>query len=175
MKLRVALAWLPIAALTLSACESSSPTPPSNADVSGTWIGQQTVTSVTGGECLAATLQGFVGVQSQFRANLTQSGSTVTGTLDIDHTGSVCAYTGSVSGSVLVLNSTTCTRADTMELRCPGGGVRDLQVESLSLRATVVGNRMTGTAIETDSVLLSGATTSVGTFEANSSFTLTRQ
>jgi hypothetical protein len=172
----VAFVCVPLAALILGACESSGTVaPPTPVAVSGAWIGDQTVTSLTGGECLAASLQTLVNQQTPVRATLTQSGTAVTATLDNGQNSAVCNYTGTIGSNVLVLSVTACVPAKTTDVRCPGGGVRDVEVQSESLRLTVAGNRMTGTAVETDAVLVSGTTTSVGTVVIDSSLTLARQ
>ena len=156
-------------------CGSSSPITPSIANVSGVWLGEQTLKSFTGGECLAPLFDDLLGFPAQFHATLTQSGHTVTATSDIDRTGDVCNYTGSIDGNVLVLTATGCTKARTVGLRCTNGALRDLLHASVNLRATVNGDGITGTALEIDSVLVSGTAGNVGMLSGNSSFSLKRQ
>ena len=67
---------------------------PSIPQVSGVWLGEQTVGSFTGGECLAPVFQELLGFPSQFHATLVQSGNSVTASSDIDHTGAVCTLQG---------------------------------------------------------------------------------
>ena len=154
---------------------ASSPQAPSSPDVSGAWVGEQTLTSFTGGECLATVFQDLLEFPSQFHATLTQSGNRVTATLDIDHTGSVCTYTGSIAGDALVLTATSCTGTKVLAVPCPNGAVRGLLPQSESLRATVKDNSIAGSAVEKDNVVESGTMNTVATFVSNSLFTLTRQ
>jgi len=173
----IALACLGLCAMMFSGCasSSSSPTTPSTPQLSGVWLGEQTLTSFTGGECLAPVFQDLLGLPSQFHATLTQSGNSVTATLDIDRTGGVCTYTGSIEGNALVLTTTSCTGTRTLALRCSNGAVRDLLPESESLHATVNVDGMAGSAVEHDTVVVSGTSNRAGTFAGNSTFTLTRQ
>jgi len=69
----------------VSAC-GSSPTPaPSPAPtLSGSWVGEQTLTSFSGAECFSEALQELTGLPSQFTATLTQSA-----TSNVDHAGAV--------------------------------------------------------------------------------------
>jgi hypothetical protein len=99
----------------------------------------------------------------------------MTATSDIDHTGSVCTYTGSIEGNALELTATSCTGSKTLALRCPNGAVRDLLPALGSIHATVQGDRIAGSAAEIDSVVVSGTSDSVGTLVGNSSITLIRQ
>jgi len=156
-------------------CGSSSPITPSTPNVTGVWIGEQTLKSFTGGECLATLFDDLLGFPAQFHATLAQSGHAVIATSDIDRTGDVCNYTGSLDGNVLVLRATSCTEAGTVGLRCTNGALRDLLHASVSLRATVNGDGITGTALEIDNVVVSGSTGNVGMLSGNSSFTLKRQ
>lgn len=119
--------------------------------------------------------QDLLGFPSQFHATVTQSGNSVMATLDIDHTGSSCTYTGSIAGNALVLTATSCTGTKVLAVPCSNGAVRGLLPQSEILRATVNGNSIFGSAVEDDNVIDSGTSNSVGTLVGNSSFTLTRQ
>src|SRR4051794_10354020 len=56
----------PLLVIVLTGCSSSSPSTPSRpVDVSGTWTGEQTFTSISGGDCLGPALQDVVGLPSQ--------------------------------------------------------------------------------------------------------------
>jgi len=118
----------------------------------------------TGGECLAPVFQELLGFPSQFHATLVRSGNSVTASSDIDHTGAVCTFKGTIVGNSLVLTETGCSETHTTALGCPNGDVRDLVPESESLHATIDGDRITGTAIETDGVIVSGTPDRAGTF-----------
>jgi hypothetical protein len=174
-KPRTVAVCLGLGMLLHSGCGSSSSQAPSPADVSGVWLGEQTLTSFTGGECLAPVFQDLVGYPSQFRATLTQSGTSVTATLDIDHTGSICTYTGSIEGDALVLTTTSCSAPRVLAVPCASGSARGLLLQSEKLRATLSGNRIVGTAVEDDNVVASGSSDVVGPLVANGSFSLSRQ
>ena len=161
----------------LSACGASSssparPSPPT--DISGAWLGELTLTTFEGGECLAAAFHDITGLPGQFNASLAQSGSHVTATMDIGHTGAVCSCDGSIDGNQLVLNATSCAGPKNVAIPCPNDSLRGLLPEAASLRATVGDNRVDGRAIEDDNVVLSGTSTSLGHFTGVSSFILTR-
>jgi hypothetical protein len=173
---RVGVASLGVTVL-ISGCGSSPQTrpSPSPAQLSGVWTGEQTVTDFTGGECLGSAFEGFVGLPSQFHATLTQSGNSLTATLDIGHTGDVCTYTGTIEGSALQLTVTSCTESKTVGLRCANGALRDVLPASEAVHATAEGNTITGTALEIDNVVVAGTSDSVGALVSHSSFALTRQ
>ena len=161
--------------IVLTGCSSSSPSSPSPVvDVSGTWTGEETFTSITGGECIGPALQGAIGLPSQFKATLTQSGNKVAGVLDINHTGGVCDYEGTINGSALVIASVRCreTRAD--GITCSADAMRDLVLRTEALQATASGDEIRGTAAETDDVFVSGTTISLNPLATVSSFVLTR-
>jgi hypothetical protein len=174
---------LPIAAVvfavfglsTLPACTSAIPGIPSPPDLTGAWIGEQTLTDLSGGDCLGPALQDVLGLPSQFHATLAQSGNKLTASLDIDHTGGRCDYEGSIVGDSLVLTMVDCHGAKGIGLSCPAGGVRDLVLQSESLQAKVNGGTIRGTATEADDVRVSGMSTSVGLLIGTSSFNLIRQ
>jgi len=169
------IACLGLRALTAAGCGSAPPTMPSPPDLSGAWIGEQTLASFSGGECLAPVFEDLLGFPSQFRANLTQSGTRVTATLDIDHTGSVCTYAGTIQGNTLDLTTTSCTGTRVVAVTCPNGAVRGLVPVSESIHATIDGGNLAGNATENDAVVESITLNNVGTLVGNSTFTLIRQ
>jgi len=160
--------------LAMAACRSSTPTAPSMPDVSGAWLGEVTLTDFDGGECLAGTFHDIAGLPGQFHATLAQTGTRVTATMDIDHTGAVCTFTGSVQGDQLLLSTTNCTDPKILALPCSNGAIRGLLPDAESLRATVADTGIVGTAVENDKVVVSGTTNSVGQFTGRSAFVLSR-
>ena len=134
-------------------CGSYQPNAPSPPQISGSWVGEQQLTTVSGAECLAATFDDRLKRPSQFHATLTQSGASVTATLDIDHTGSVC----------------------TLALACVNGAMRDLLPASETIHATIDNGTITGFAAENDDVVESGKGERVSVLVAESSFRLARQ
>jgi hypothetical protein len=163
--------------LVASACRSHSPSGPTPArlTIGGAWDGEQTVVSVTGGECLGPPLQDIVGVPSQFHAAIAQDGAALTATLDIDHLGASCTFEGSIDADVFELHATSCTESKQVGLTCDGGERRDILGSSATLRGTVAGDRITGMAIENDTVVSSGTTSPVGALVLTSTATLFRK
>jgi hypothetical protein len=167
------------ALLSASACGSSgsytTPTPPVP-QISGNWLGEETVASLEGGECLGPPLQkDLLAFPGQFSGSFMQTGSSVTATLDIDHTGAVCNYSGTIDGSSLTLDMTGCTATSGLAVSCPEGGARSLLLLSEHVTAVIAGDRISGTFAETDTILISGSTTSVGTLGTKGPFTLMRR
>jgi len=179
MKRPVAFLCIVVALFVASSCGSSSspitPTPPVS-PISGDWLGEETVASLSGGECLTSALQkDLVGYPSQFSGSFTQAGARVTATLDIDHTGAVCTYSGTIDGSALNMDMTSCTSTHSLAVSCPEGGARDLLLQAEHVAGTIAGDRITGTFTEMDAMFVSGSRTSVGTLGTIGSFTLMRR
>lgn len=147
----------------------------STPQVAGAWLGEQRITAMNGGECLGEALADQVGLPSQFHAAFAQTGSQITATLDIDHTGDVCTYTGTLAGTTLDLTTSGCTEPRLLGFHCPNGAVRDVRPKSASLHATVMGDTLVGTAVETDTVFAAGSGEPIDTWVIGSSFTLARQ
>jgi len=165
-----------VALLAMAVGCSSTPTPtrPSIADLSGAWLGEVTLADFDGGECLAETFHDISGIPGQFHASLTQNGARVTATMDIDHTGAQCSFDGTLDGTQLTLTASSCTGTKTLALACGNGAMRGLLPGAESLRATIGVDRIDGSAVETDNVVISGTQTSVGQFTGRSAFVLTR-
>ena len=170
-----ACASVAFAVLMSWSCGSTTPTAPFVPQVSGSWVGEGTLTSFTGGECLTPLFEELKGIPTQFRGSLAQTGNNVTATLSIDHVGGTCSYAGSIGGDTLVLNATSCDREGIAGLSCADGAVRDIRWQASSLTARIIDAGMTGTFIETDAIAVSGTSTNVGTFAGTGSFTLTRE
>jgi hypothetical protein len=144
--------------------------------ISGDWIGEETVAGLTGGDCLTAALEkDLVGFPGQFSGTFAQTGASISATLDIDHTGAVCNYSGTVNGASLTLDMTGCTSTSAMAVSCPAGGARNLVLLTEHVTAGITGDRISGNFAETDNILLAGSSTSVGTLGTNGSFILMRR
>ncbi|MGE5245371.1 MAG: hypothetical protein ACM3SQ_14180, partial [Betaproteobacteria bacterium] len=145
--------------------------------VSGAWLGEQKVTLYRGGEEFAPIFEELQtkGLLSQFGGTMTQSGNSVTATLDIDHTGAVCSYSGTIDGDSLRLTATSCAGAKVVGIEFPDHVRRDLVPGSVSLLARISSDRMEGFAIENDSVVESGTSKRIGNLNIESSFTMTRR
>ena len=179
MTARVTFVCLVVALLSAASCGSSAspvtPAPPVP-QIAGDWLGEETVASLSGGECLASALEkDLVGFPSQFIGSITQTGNSVTATLDIDHTGAVCTYSGTINGSSLTLDMTACTSSSTTAVICPAGGRRNLRLLSEHMTAAIAEDRISGHFAESDNILVAGSTISVGTLGTNGSFILMRR
>jgi hypothetical protein len=171
------LAMLVLALSCVSACAGNSPAGPSlgqAAQVGGSWSGTATTASVSGGECFAGLLQTAVGGSGPIVMTLTQNGSSVSATIGGGDSATTYTYAGSVGSSALTLSG-TCSGCDGVGVQCPTGALRDLKLQSSNLTATVNGNTMSGSEVETYNVLVSGTTTSVGAISITDTFSLTHQ
>jgi len=159
-----------------ASCSSSTPSRPSSPvpDISGAWVGEVTLTQFDGGECLATTFHDIAGLPGQFHASLSQAGTHVTATMDIDHTGAACTFDGSIDGNQLVLHATRCSGTKTLAVPCSNGDVRGLLPDVESLQGTIGDGRIDGKSVENDNVVVAGTPTSVGRFNGSSSFILQR-
>jgi len=75
---------------------------------------------------------------------------------------------------VLRFNATGCAPEKAIAVKCPAG-IRDIQVTAETIRVTIDGDRMTGTAEEHDTITVSGTSTVVGTLVGTASVSLTRR
>src|SRR5262245_14633256 len=159
---------LPIAALLVwgAGCGSdspSTPSPPPPAQVSGTWRGTATATSVSGGECFAAAFAAIVGQTAQITASISQAGSSLNATVSSPSTGSGCNYSGTAGQSAVMVTTTLCSASDITGVPCPGSGlVRDIKLQTSVINGTVNGNTITGTETDAFNIFAGGTTTSVG-------------
>lgn len=172
--MRVACArWGLALFLFVPGCSSTS-VHPSVLDVSGAWVGEVTLNDFDDGECLAQTFHDIAGLPGEFHANLAQVGSRVTATMDIDHTGALCTFEGTLSVDQLTLSASSCTGTKTHSLACANGVLRGLLPGTETLHATASVDRIEGSAVENDTVVLSGTQSTVGRFVGRSSFVLMR-
>lgn len=167
-----------VALLAIGCGGESGPTAPSApqiAQVGGVWAYRDTATSVSGGECVGAALQGAVGSVSTGTIQITQTGSSLTATATDDSTGSNCSYTGTAGSNSMALNGTFCSIASITGIVCANGARRDIRIQTLAINATITGSSANGTTAETWNVFVSGTATGVGILTLNSSFTATRR
>ena len=163
-------------AAAMSGCGSSSaPAAPSPRQVSGAWLGEQTATAFADGECLAPVLQDIVGLPGQFHAAIDQSGTALSATLDIDHAGAVCTYSGTVEGQSVDLVQISCTQPTQGVVTCGNGARRSLRPLSERLHATLAAASLAGTAVEQDEVLDAETGRVVSVLQITGTFTLARR
>jgi hypothetical protein len=164
---------LSVLAFGIGGCGGGNPSTPTNTtpQVGGNWTGTTTLTSVSGGECVGALLQGTVGSSAPVSVSVQQAGSSLTATIVSQSNGLTCSYSGSVSGSTVILSLTSCQANAILALRCGNGG-RDIVLIGSSITATLNGNALTGSEAETWNVFVAGTSTGVGVLSSGESFTL---
>ncbi|MEO8257904.1 MAG: hypothetical protein ABI868_11215 [Acidobacteriota bacterium] len=171
---RVGVGGLVAAALALWwGC--GSPTAPSTVRASGAWVGNSTLVSVNGGECVGATLQPLIGARDIFTTALKQSGSALEATVASAAHGTNCAYSGAVDGSgAVTLTLASCQTDRTLAVRCDSGALRDVQLVAGSIRAALdTATSGSGTDTSTWKVLNPGDTAAVGSLTVTARFAWT--
>ena len=156
--------------LAVIAWGCGSPVAPST-QVSGAWLGNSTLASVGGGECIGATLLLAEAPRDVFTAALRQSGATLDATIASAANGTSCAYAGTIDGSALALSLTSCQTARVSAARCANGAVRDLQLTSGTIVATS-SNQSSGSGTDTStwSVFEPGTATPIATLTLTARF-----
>jgi hypothetical protein len=150
----------------MSACSGSPTAPSRGAQVAGAWTTNSTLTAIDGGECVGATLQAAGGRRDIVDAAIQQTGSVLTASATSIGNGTTCAYTGTVSGGSVSLTMTACQAGRVNGVRCGNGALRDLQMMSSRITATVniSGGVGTGPGTETSvwNVFVAGGATPLG-------------
>jgi len=157
--------------LLVSSCGSSSPSSPSAAPrVSGAWIGNATLTSVSGGECVGSTLASSIGSRDIFSARIQQTDNELAASLTYEGNRTSCVYKGSLNNQSLSLNMTSCPDGRIETFVCSNGDVRRLEI--VDSRVSVQNDNRTGTGTDTTTlnVYVPGSTTPIGTLTTSSQF-----
>jgi len=157
--------------LLVSSCGSSSPSSPSTAPrESGAWIGNSTLTSVSGGECVGTTLAGAIGSRDIFSARIQQTDNDLAASLTYEGNRTSCVYKGSANNQSVSLSLASCPDGRIETFVCSNGDVRRLEI--VGSRVSVQNDNRTGNG--TDSTTLNvyapGSTTSLGTLTVTSQF-----
>lgn len=162
----------------LVACDNTaSPSGPSSvAQVGGTWGYTARLTSVSGGECVGADLQGAVGLTDTGTLVITQTGTALTATQTIDTVQGACTYSGTARSGGFSLNLTRCDGGSFLYgFPCSNGARRDVEFATNPIDGTLSGTMLSGTSTETYNVYSAGTTTRVGTLTLTGTFTATRR
>ena len=162
--------WLLLALLVWACGDGSSPSGPSSVErVSGVWMSHATLTSVSGGACVGAALQASIGNRDIFAALIQQSNTSLTGTVSSQGNQTSCSYTGSVSGSAVTLNLSSCQAGRVMAFSCADGIRYDLQLvaDRITAQASSGGP---GTSTSTWNVMAAGSTVPVSTLTLSAEF-----
>src|SRR5688572_28248546 len=128
-----------------------------------------TLTSVTGGACVGTALQASIGNRDIFAALIQQSNTLLTGTVSSQGNQTSCSYTGSVSGSAVTLNLSSCQAGRVTAFRCADGTRYDLQLvaDRITAEASSAGP---GRSTSTWNVMVAGSTTPVSTLTLSAEF-----
>jgi len=152
------------------ACGSAA-TAPSPDQLAGTWEGMQTVSRVTGNDCLVDRFSALIGNSGEFTIVMAQSGRTLSAMVG------GCRYHGDVTNNLftLDLDPASCD-VTALGLICPDGSTRrDIRTRSNRLAGAVVGVSATGTSTETIDVLAAGTDRVVGAVVEEASFVIRKQ
>jgi hypothetical protein len=127
-----------------SACGGggSSPTSATQvAQVGGNWTLGETLTSVSGGDCVAGLVQQAINQTYQADLQISQTGSDLTARYDDGDT--VCSMTGTAAADAITLNATSCQVSD-VAVRCLNGTTREVRYGAMRITATLTASRLTG-------------------------------
>ena len=133
-------------------------------------MGHVTLRSVSGGECVGATLQSTTGSRDIFAAHIQQSDRALTATVGYQGNQTSCSFTGGMNASTLTLNMTSCQADRVRSFRCANGDVRDLQLVTDALSGEASSGYGTGTGTSTWRVTAPGSTASLGTLTVSADF-----
>lgn len=157
--------------LLVSSCGSSSPSSPSEAPrVSGAWIGNATLTSVSGGECVGTTLAAAIGSRDIFSARVEQTENELAASLTYQGNLTSCVYKGSTSNQAINLALSSCPDGKVGRFVCSNGNVRQLEIIDSRVNAQNDNRTGTGTDTATLNVYVPGSTTPLSTVTVTSQF-----
>ena len=173
---RVRIPWLIVlgASLLAASCSGTGATAPSNARpgerVSGVWIGKATLTAVSGGECVGATVEPALGSRDLFAASVRQDGTALAATLAYQGNRTSCEWGGATGAGGVGLELTSCHSGRVEGFRCANGAVRDLQMRTGRLTADATNGTGVGRDITVWSVFPAGSSESLGTLTLTADF-----
>jgi hypothetical protein len=140
--------------------------------VAGAWVGNSTLSAVSGGECVGGALQSALGSRDIFLAALKQDGNRVEATITSQGNGTSCAYAGTADTSAITLQMSVCQGDRIVAVRCDDGALRDVQFISGGMTANA-GVRTGSTGIDRSSwnVYAPGGSVPVGVLTLTATFT----
>ena len=160
-----------VLSLLVSSCGSSSPSSPSATPrVSGAWIANATLTSVSGGECVGTTLAAAIGSRDIFSARVQQTDNELAASLTYEGNRTSCVYRGSTNNQAINLNMASCPDGRIETFVCSSGDVRRLEI--VDSRISVQNDNRTGRGTDTTTVNVyaPGSTTPLSTLTVTSQF-----
>jgi hypothetical protein len=123
------------------------------AQVGGVWTGSTTLSGVSEGECVGASLLAQLGRVDASALSMVQDGVQITAKLTSAETGLTCTYAGRATSNGVVLDAPTCSGEPTKRVvQCTNGTTRQLQVIGSSIAAAVTGGVLTGSVADTFNV-----------------------
>jgi len=140
--------------------------------VAGAWLANSTLASASGGECVGSLVQAASGRRDVFTSAMRQQGTTLDATVASQGNGTLCAYGGSVSGSSVTLQLSACQAGHVAAVACSDGQLRDVQLTSGTITATVDAAQGTGRGrdVTTWTVTQPGGGTALGTLTVTADF-----
>ena len=160
-----------VLSLLVSSCGSSSPSSASETPrVSGAWIGNSTLTSVSGGECVGSTLASAIGSRDVFSARIQQTDTDLAASLTYEGNRTSCVYRGSAINQSISLNMASCPDGQIETFVCSNGDVRRLEIADS--RVSVQNDNRTGRGTDTTTlnVYSAGSTIPLSTLTVTSQF-----
>jgi hypothetical protein len=124
------------------------PTAPTIADVAGNWSGTLTLNSATGCGCVGTATQFVIGLAIESTMDITQNGTAISGVLTSGWSGELCDFEGTVGSESLSAEATRCESGEWTDVECLNGNRIDLHWAGATLQASVFGNNLDGTVIE---------------------------
>jgi hypothetical protein len=138
--------------------------------VSGAWIGNATLTSVSGGECVGSTLATAVGSRDIFSARIQQTDNDLAASITYQGNRTSCLYKGSTANEAVNLDFSSCPAGRVETFVCSNGAVRQLEIIGTRVSAQNTGRTGTGTDTTTINVLAAGSTSPVAIMTLSSRF-----
>jgi hypothetical protein len=119
---------------------------------------------------VAGTLAPFIGSRDVFAGSIRQRGSDLTATVAFQGNRTSCELAGTVSGTTVGLQLTSCRAGRISGVRCSNGAMRDLELLAGRITADADNGTGTGTDVSTWNVFAVGTTEPVGTLTLAADF-----
>lgn len=161
-----------LVALFACSCGSGGGVGPSPSDrATGVWVGNATLASVTGGECVGDLLRTRVGARDIFAAKVVQNGSDVQAGVTYQGMQTACELAGAAQGVNLQLTGSSCRVGQVRSVRCDDGSLRDIEVRSRGFTAAADNGTGGGTDSYTYDVRVPGTLAPVAALSFTATFT----
>jgi hypothetical protein len=158
---------------TLAVACAGGPSGPSAASfesVAGVWIGNATLSAVSGGDCMGPTLASAIGSRDMFAASIKQAASDITATVAYQGNRTSCVLAGTAGSERVGMTLTSCHLGRIERLACRNGALRDLGMLSDRITAATVNGTGTGTDVSTWNVFEAGGNVPLGVLTLTAEF-----